>query len=289
MTTPELIADELCQTGENPLWHPFEQRLYWTDIPEGRLFRYDPASGTHEECYRGAPVGGFTIQPDGALLLFMSGGRIARWQAGRLQTIIPEIPAERANRFNDVIADPLGRVLCGTMSEQPESVPGRLYRLEPDGSLHLLLEGIGISNGLGFSLDHRQLYYTDSLRQEIYAFDFDLASGELSNRRVWLHTPPDGGVPDGLTVDAEGCIWSAFWDGSALQRYTPEGQILQRIEFPARKVSSLTFGGADCSDIYVTTALDGGNRASEGAGAGALFRLRLGIRGVPEFFSRLSI
>ena len=287
MIEPELIADYQCHIGENPLWHALERRLYWTDITRGRLFRYDPATGKHEQCYSGPPVGGFTVQADGTLLLFMARGAIAQWRDGHLNYIVEEIPDERESRFNDVIADPVGRVFCGTMPTPTR--PGRLYRLDPDGGLHLILEGIGVSNGMGFTLDRRRMYYTDSVARSIYLFDYDEKTGALANQRVWLHTPEGAGSPDGMTVDDQGSVWSARWDDSALYRYTPDGLEERRLAFPARKVSSVTFGGDDLGDLYVTTALTDGTKAEEGAGAGALFRLRLGIRGVPEFFSRVRI
>ena len=288
MPQPELIVDIECQLGENPLWHPMEKRLYWTDIINGVLYRYDPQSGRHEECYRGESVGGFTIQADGALLLFMAQGVIARWQEGKIEVLIEGIPAEREGRFNDVIADPAGRVFCGTVAQEVGVRPGRLYRLDTDGSLHVLLEGIDISNGLAFSRDRKHLFYTDSGKRQIYRFDYEQASGALTNQRVWLETPAGAGVPDGMTVDAQDHIWSARWDDSALYRYTPEGIEELRIEFPARKVSSVTFGGPELSDIYVTTALEHGSRAEEGAVAGGLFKINLGIRGAPEYFSRVK-
>jgi D-xylonolactonase len=283
---PELVADTLCHTGENPLWHPAERRLYWCDIPRGRLLRFDPATGRHETCAEGDPIGGFTLQADGALLLFMARGAIRTWRDGRLTTLIAELPDERDNRFNDVIADPAGRVFCGTMS--PPHRLGRLYRLDPDLSLTTMVEGVGTSNGMGFTLDRRQMYHTDSRVGEVYLYDYDAAAGALADRRLWLKTPPGEGRPDGLTVDAEGCVWSARWDGGILVRHAPDGRELARYPFPARKVSSVTFGGDDCSDIYVTTA-GGHNRAEEGPGAGALFRLRLGVRGLPEFPSRIGL
>jgi len=286
---PELVADYQCHIGENPLWHPMEQRLYWTDITRGKLFRYDPATGHHEQCYSGAPVGGFTLQADGALLLFMERGAIAKWRDGQLDYVVEEIPDELENRFNDVIADPVGRVFCGTVAMPVGTRPGRLYRLDTDGSLHVLLEGINVSNGMGFTLDRQHLYYTDSSPRHIYLFDYNDKTGTLTHQRVWLRTPEGAGVPDGMTVDAQGYVWSARWDDSALYRYTPGGVEEQRIEFPAKKVSSVTFGGDDLSDIYVTTALSDSSKAEEGAGAGALFRLRLGIRGLPEFFSRVML
>ena len=281
---PVLVADYQCITGEGPLWHPDEKRVYWLDIPLGRMFRYDPATGKHEQCYEGEMIGGFTIQDDGALLLFMARGAVKVWREGRLTTIIEEIPDERNSRFNDVIADPAGRVFCGTMPTKERL--GRLYRLDLDGKLTKLLEGIGCSNGMGFTPDRKRMYYTDSPKHEIYLFDYDQASGAITNQRVFVHTPEDEGAPDGMTVDAEGYVWGARWDGGCLVRYAPDGTEVLRVQFPARKVSSAIFGGDDYTDIYVTTA--GGNKKeTEGWGAGGLFRINLGIRGVPEFRSRI--
>jgi D-xylonolactonase len=281
---PELIADYACVTGEGPLWHPAEQRLYWVDIPKGRLFRYHPASGAHEMCFEGEPLGGFTIQADGALLLFMNRGAIKLWRDGVFTTLIEEIPDERETRFNDVFADPAGRVFCGTMPTRDRL--GRLYRLDADGTLTKLLDGIGCSNGMGLTPDQKQLYYTDSTAREIYLFDYDQASGAIGNRRLFASNPPEEGMPDGMTVDAAGYVWSARWDGGCLVRYAPDGMLERRVGFPAKKVSSVTFGGPDYTDIYVTTA-GGDNKPAEGAGAGALFRLNLGIQGRPEFQSRI--
>lgn len=293
---PELIADYGCVVGENPLWHPDEERLYWVDIDTGRLFRYHPASGQHEQCYAGDPIGGFTLQADGALLLFMARGAVRVWRAGRLTTLIDSIPEEINTRFNDVIADPAGRVFCGTMpvgappsAGGPEGGrPGRLYRLDPDLRLTRLLDGIGCSNGLGFTPDRRRLYYTDSIPREIYAFDYDPASGGLSGQRLFARTPAEGGLPDGLTVDAEGGVWSARWGGGSVVRYTPDGAEERRLAFPARRIASLTFGGSDYADLYVTTA-GGQDKTAFGPGAGALFRVRPGVRGVPEFRSRIGL
>ena len=283
---PELIADYECDTGEGPLWHPDEKRLYWVDIPAGRIFCYDPATGTHEQCYEGEVIGGFTIQSDGALLLFMAKGAVKIWREDGLTTIIDEIPDERDSRFNDVIADPAGRVFCGTMATKDRL--GRLYRLDLDGTLTKVLDGIGCSNGIGFTPDRKQMYYTDSRKQEIYLFDYDRDTGAITNQRLFAQTPEGEGVPDGMTVDAEGYVWSARWDGSCLVRYAPDGTEDRRIPFPAKKVSSAIFGGEDYTDIYVTTA-GGNNKEEEGSGAGALFRINLGIQGVPEFPSRIKL
>ena len=283
---PELIADYACRTGEGPMWHPLENRLYWLDIPAGRMFRYDPATGTHEPCYDGDVVGGFTIQADGALLLFMAGCAVKIWRNGEITTLIKGIPGEEQARFNDVIADPAGRVFCGTMATADR--PGRLFRLDTDGTTSQVVNDVGCSNGLGFTLDQSRMYYTDSTAREIYLFDYDPATGGIENRQVFVTVGPDDGIPDGMTVDADGCIWSARWDGGCLVRYTPDGKEERRIAFPARKVSSVTFGGINYDQMYVTTA-GGDNKPGEGEGAGALFRLVTDVRGVPEFYSRVCL
>ncbi|MBP0021416.1 MAG: SMP-30/gluconolactonase/LRE family protein [Cyanobacteria bacterium SBLK] len=284
--TPRLIADYQCHNAESPLWHSQQQKLYWTDIPTGRMFRYDPKSDRSEQVYSGESVGAFTIQEDGSLLLFKARGAIARWQAGKETVLIPELPEERETRFNDVIADPQGRVFCGTMPT-PQRL-GRLYRLDRDGTITQLLDGIGCSNGIAFSRDRQAMYYTDSPQREIYCFAYDEATGAIGDRQIYITTPENEGVPDGLTMDAEGYLWSARWDGSHLFRYNPDGEEVLRLPLPAKKVSSVTFGGKDCTDIFITTA-GGSDRAENGKGAGGVYTINLGIQGIPEFYSRIAI
>ncbi len=281
-----VVADYQCVTGEGPIWHPDEERLYWVDIPQGRLFRYNPQDGSHEQVYAGEQIGGFTIQTDGSLLLFMAKGAVGIWRAGQLTTLIESIPGEENSRFNDVIADPAGRVFCGTMPTPERG--GNLYRLDTDGTIHHLLSDIGVSNGLGFTPDRQQLYYTITRDKKIYLFDYAEATGAITNQRVFVDAANAPGGPDGMTVDAAGYVWSAHWDGSCLIRYTPEGIEERRVEFPTKKVSCVTFGGPDYTDMYVTTA-GGNNRAENGATAGALYHLNLGIKGVPEFRSHVGL
>jgi sugar lactone lactonase YvrE len=282
----EIVADCSCELGENPLWHPTEHRVYWCDINRGRIFRYDPASGLYEKCYEGRPIGGFTIQSDGSLLFFMDRGRVAIWREGVLIEIVPEVLAERSSRFNDVIADPRGRVLCGTVSTDKSK--GRLYRLDVDGSLHLLLEGIGCSNGMAFTLDRKGLYYTDSFAREIYLFDYDVDDGTISNRRVFARFGEMDGLPDGATLDSEGTLWSALWDGSSVVGLRKDGRIEKRIAVPTRKVTSITFGGMDYTDIYITTA-GGHTKDEDGPFAGGLFRMKALTPGLPEYLSSVQI
>ena len=275
-----------CELGENPLWHSTEKCLYWTDIPAGSVHRFDPRSGVVETVYQGGVVGGFTIQADGTLLLFMEGGRIGQLNHGKLRILVDETPDERTTRFNDVIADPMGRVFCGTLPTGQR--PGRLYRLDRDGRLTKLLEGIGCSNGLAFSPDRRHLYYTDSHAYAIYRFDYSEQTGDIANQQVFIRCLEADGFPDGLTRDSEGYLWSARWGGGCVIRYSPEGVEDQRIALPVKLVTSLTFGGPTFSEIYVTTARDTGVSAPD-LDSGAVFRLSTDIHGVAEFPSQIQI
>jgi len=283
------VADTRDHTGEGPLWHPDEAALYWVDIPDGELYRYDPAAGEHELVHETSVIGGYTIQDDGSVLLFEDGGRVELLDDGEVTTVVDGLPGEADSRFNDVIADPEGRVLCGTMPTADR--PGRLYRLETDGTIEVLRDDVALPNGLGFSPDLETLYFAESEARTVHRYDYDRASGEIEAREPLLDV--DGPeIPDGLTVDADGDVWIAFWDGGRIGRYAPDGTEVERVEFPARKVSSVTFGGPDYDVAYATTALGpgegpAGTRVDEGDGAGALFRFRPEASGRPEFRSRI--
>lgn len=282
------IADVEAHTGEGILWHPSMQRLFWVDIPNGRLFSYNPRTREPAlEYERDGAIGGFTMQTDGDLLLFEEDGRIETWNPGTRETTVvrAEIPEERGSRFNDVIADPLGGVFCGTMPQGDS--PGRLYRLATDGDLTMVADDVGISNGLGFTPDLTGLYHTETTRDRIYRYEYDPVTGAVGDRTTFVDASAEPGHPDGLTVDAQGCVWSARWDGGRVVRYGADGGRRGEWQFPARKVSCVTFGGPAYQTAFVTTALAGSSRESEGAGAGAVFRFDPGVRGISEFTSAI--
>lgn len=282
-----LVVQERCATGEGPIWSVQEGCLYWVDIPRGHVFRYDPAAGSHELWHSGGPVGGITLQADGALLLFGERGRIQRRQNGRLTTLVEEIPAERQTRFNDVIADPLGRVFCGTMPGPDH--PARLYRLELDGSLALVLDNLGQANGMGFTPDAGAFYFTDTKAGTITRYAYDPADGSLSSPALFARLPGDYPVMDGLTVDAAGRVWSARFGGSCVVGYDPAGREVTRIELPTSRVTSAGFGGADGRDLFITTAGGDETTPAEDPGAGGLYRLRMAIPGRSEYLSRVRL
>lgn len=281
---PELIADYASTVGESPLWHPAQNSLLWSDIPAGRLYSYNPSLNRHRQFYEGRPVGGLTIQQDGSLLLFKDRGTITQWNDGDEVTVIPEIPEERELRFNDAIADPAGRVYCGTFTR---GHLGRLYRLDPDGSLTRLLDGIGCSNGMAFTPDLTAFFHTDSFAGTISRFDYDASDGSIRNPKVFYTVPEQEGMPDGCTIDSEGYLWFALWGGSRLVRLDPGGSLDASFRLPVQRPTSLTFAGPDLTDIYVTS--EGGPwRTGEDPLAGALFRLQCQLPGRPEYFSQVA-
>ena len=282
---PERVVDCRCQTGENPRWHPDERRLYWIDIPAGLLYRSGAETGTYEICYQGEPIGGFTIQDDGGILLFQDHCAIRLWQQGRVTTLREELPGERITRFNDALADPFGRVFSGTMPA--EGHPASLYRLDPDGTVTRVLEGRGQSNGMGFTPDLTGFYWTDTRRRTISRFSYDVNTGALSSERVVVRVAEGDGVPDGMCVDVEGYIWSAHWGAGCVVRYDPDGREVQRVRFPAAQASCPTFGGDDYTELFVATA-GGDDRSKNGTGAGAVFRLRPEVPGMPGCRSRIN-
>ena len=291
--SPEILIDCQDSNAENPLWHPHHQYLYWTDIPCGEMFRYFPHTDTYERIYQGEPVGGFTIQSDGSLLLFKTKGTVEIWNEGETTTIIDSIPEAINTRFNDAIADPEGRVYSGIIAT--ENTQGKLYRINLDGSYDVVAEGFLLPNGMGFDRDYTHLYFTDSERGTIYRFDYDRATGDLSNQQTLIEIPKSEGVPDGLTVDNEDYIWSARWDGGHLYRYSRDGEEVMRIELPTAKVSCVTFGGENYDRMFISTAKDGNKcvslkeKWSSDNPAGDIFHLQTGIKGRSELLSRICL
>ncbi len=241
--------------GEGPLWHPIENRLYWVDITAGDLYRSNETLTDYHRTHFKTDLGAVAFTDQGGLIL-AAGDGFAFWAPGEQEPQVFWNPAadRPAVRLNDGKVDPAGRFWAGTLDMDRQQ--GHLYRIDPDSSHHIILDGIGISNGLGWSPDRKTMYYTDSYRYAIYAFDFDLGSGDIRNRRIFVRLPKDKReiVPDGLCVDAEGYVWSAQWNGSQVVRYTPDGEQTLSVSVPAQRVTSCCFGGKDLKDLFITTA-----------------------------------
>lgn len=241
--------------GEGPLWHPKEGRLYWVDIEAGDLYysnhKLNNVTKTHFE----TSLGAFCFKRVGGFILATGDGFLA-WEGGESKTrlIWNPLPARSEVRLNDGKVDPAGRFWAGSMDIH--RLEGKLYRLDPDGSQHILLDKIGISNGLGWSPDRKTMYYTDSHQRTIFAFDYELETGAIHNRRTFVQLPSNGRdvVPDGLCVDAEGCLWSAQWNGWQVVRYDPQGIPILKVMVPAQRVTSCCFGGDTGDQLFITTA-----------------------------------
>lgn len=279
----ETLLDAHCELGENPLWQAENGCLYWTDITAGKLHRLHLASSDHAIIYQGDPVGGFTRQADGTLLLFRVNDIAVLHQDGQVQTLIP-FADEGSTRFNDVIADPEGRVFAGTIGKSDTS--GGLFRIDRDGTLTLLFRGTGVSNGMGFSADLSTFYWTCSTRRQIYAFPYHRHDGSLGEPHLLYQASEKEGIPDGMAVDVEGNLWSARWDGYAIRKHAPDGTVLDHIPFPVAKISSLCFGGPERNEILVTTA--GGTPQGESED-GAIYRYRSGVKGAEKYPSKILI
>lgn len=251
----EHLFDTHCRLGEGPLWHPSEQRLYWVDIENQDLYQSNAALTDYTKVHFPTPIGAFGfIRTGGLVLAVQDGFAVSDGTPDTLTKIWQPYPDREDIRMNDGKVDPTGRFWAGTLD--PVHAQAALYRLDPDGGHHTVLQGLGISNGLGWSPDRKTMYVTDSLRYTIYAFDYDLATGAISNQRDFLKLPKDarGIVPDGLCVDAEGCIWSAHWNGWQIVRYSPAGEPLLEINLPTQLVTSCCFGGPKNDQLFITTA-----------------------------------
>ncbi|MDD5679417.1 MAG: SMP-30/gluconolactonase/LRE family protein [Kiritimatiellae bacterium] len=292
-TTPnpfEIFADCRCLVGEGPLWNETDQALYWVDIVNGEIFRKRLDAATHDfERFRLeiGKIGGMVFTRDRALLLFAAQGRVWRWQPGATPVQQAELPAAAHTRFNDVIADPAGRICCGIAPAEKGDV-GSLWRMETDGRFSCLEPATaGMPNGMGFSPDRKYFYFTVSNEKVIYRYDYVPDARPLANRVALIKVPENEGVPDGLTIDSEGCLWSAQWNGSRLVRYSPAGKKMQEYRFPIAKISCVTFGGLNFSNIFITTANHPWNETDYGKyRAGAVFRLKQSVRGLPEYFTQ---
>lgn len=286
----EALVNEHCVCGENPLWDEQKNLLFWEDIPNGFVFEWNPQTHTHRKIYDDELVGGFTFQSDGKLLLFRDHNIALLEEDGSVRVLTREIPAE-TGRFNDVMADPEGRVFAGTGGDATCTMCCGLLRLGLDGSLTRLFEGTTCSNGMGFTPDLKQMYWTDSTARKIFVFDYDRATGQLANRREFYSAPDNAGTPDGMAIDVEGCIWSAHWGGFGVFRFDPAGKLMDKVELPVEKVTSVAFGGQNLDELYITTA--GGtarkNRTVvEDTPDGTLYRVHVGVKGQPEFRSRIA-
>jgi sugar lactone lactonase YvrE len=290
----EPVGDVTAALGEGPYWVPEDDCLLWVDIEGARLHRtYFPARETVTDSP--GPVsaafpavgGGILIAGGAALTLLFPAERGGQWVA----RTIADTPARDGIRFNDAGVDPAGRVWVGSMHVTEAEPLGELYRLDPGGRLNPVVKNVTVSNGLGWSPDGSRLYYADSPLRRVDVFDYDPATGEAFSRRTFADLSAAEGVPDGLTVDADGCVWVAMWGGSALRRLTPDGEPDAVLPVPVSQPTSCAFGGPDLADLYITSARVGLTEDELAAQplAGRLLHVRPGPVGLPSTTAKAAI
>ncbi len=282
----ELIWDAHADIGEGPLW--WEDRLYWVDIPAGNLYTYIPKTDERLTVNLPHKIGTVVPRASGGLVLALDNGLALFDPKTEKLTSLPNPPAEiLAGRFNDGKCDPRGRFWAGTKARKDGVAVGSLYRLDTDFQCHEMLTGIGCSNGITWSLDETRMYYIDTNKNNVMEFAYDIETGGIDDGRVLVSKPLDRseGAFDGMTMDDQGRLWIGLWQGCSVVCFDPGfGEIVDKIEVPAKNVTACWFGGDDLRDLYITTAI--GNMTEEELQryphAGGLYRCRPGATGLPS-------
>ncbi len=273
--------------GESPVWHPEDQSLYWVDIQSRQIHRFHPATGSNQTfdlpeivtCIAPRAAGGLvlTLRKDFASF------EPAALTLERLGEVEPNLPN---NRFNDGKCDPQGRFWAGTMDAVHWSAPaGNLYRLDPDKTITRMQPNVICSNGSGWSPNGRKMYYTESFRYTIFVYDFDPCTGAISNRLPFATLDSNsGGFPDGMTVDADGFVWSNVVGLGRIHRYDPQGKLERIVQLPVPRATDCTFGGPDLKTLYVTSARETMSPEQLAAAplSGSLFAIDCDVRGLPS-------
>lgn len=294
----ECVVAQANHLGESPLWDVEQSVLYWVDgtgrrVGQPSIWRFDPRTGETRHWSLEHDVGAMALRRDGnAVLALDDGFYFFDFASGKLDLIHKIDPDQPRSRLNDGKVDRRGRFFAGGMDDKEELTMCGLWRLDADLSVTQVEQGIICSNGPCWSPDDRTFYFADTFQQVMWAYDYDLESGTLANRRDFASTRNDPGFFDGSTVDAEGCVWNALVIGGDLIRYTPDGREERRIGMPVKNITSVMFGGEHLDEIYVTSMARVSHPATHDHfvrearaqfGAGGLFRIRgLGIRGIPE-------
>ncbi len=282
----ELLIDAHALVGEGPIWDADANVLWWVDIMSSELYAYDPQTGENREWNVGQHVGTVVQRASGGLMLALRDGFAAfDPDSGKLEMLADPEAHLPGNRFNDGKCDPGGRFWAGTMAYEDHSDQGSVYRMDIDHSVHKMIENIGVSNGIIWSLDAKTMYYTDSLDYAIRAYDYDVGTGGISNERIIIDFPQEMGIADGFTIDEEGMLWVAHFGSSRVRRWNPDtAAVLAEIELPTASITACAFGGPNLDQLYITCAMLGMSDAEKAQQphAGGLFVAEVGVRGLPS-------
>ncbi|MBB4641861.1 SMP-30/gluconolactonase/LRE family protein [Rhizorhapis suberifaciens] len=286
------VLQARAELGEGPRWHPDEQRLYWVDIACNELHRLDPVSGRDECRPFDDPVGCFAFVDGGGLMLAMKNGfALLREFHLKPEQFGDQILAGQPElRFNDGRTDPQGRFWVGSVNTAKSARNAALYRLEGDGSILQVEGGMLTCNGAAFSPDGRRFFHADTPSHAVRLYDFDGEGGTIANGRIFHQFPLGEGRPDGASVDAEGCYWTALFDGGRVVRLSPDGEVLTEIALPAPRPTMICFGGPDYRTAFVTTARTGLSKEALEMDplSGSIFSFDVDVPGIAETTFRLG-
>lgn len=287
MATADLVLDAKAKLGEGPFWHGREKRLYWVDIESKILNIFDPGDRTNRAIHLPSRIGTAAPTTGRDLLVALEDG-IYRLdpETEALTKIVDPEPDRTDNRFNDGKCSPEGRFWAGTMSLERKIGAASLYCLHPDGRIEMKASDVTTSNGLAWSAGGTTMYYIDTRKQSVRAFDYDVDTGNIANERVVVEVPENMGHPDGMTIDNDGMLWVALFHGGAVSRWNPEtGELIEKHDVPAKNVTACTFGGEDLETLYITTARIATTDAEleRYPEAGGVFSLRTGVGGQAAF------
>jgi sugar lactone lactonase YvrE len=271
--------------GEGPVWDEQEGRLYWVDILSGKLFQYDPYQKRNKAFDMGEHLGCVALREEGGLVIARQSGFVFFDPKQRKVTSITESKFQSPDsRFNDGKCDPSGRFWAGTLSYDLEEGAGSLYCLDQNLDAQVKLRELTIPNGMAWNRKGDKFFFIDTPTRKVQAFDYDNASGEISNLVLVKRLDEEEGFPDGMTIDREGALWIALYDGGKVIRIDPDsGEILFEVHLPVPQVTSCTFGGADFSELYITTGREHMSEKdiNQWPLSGSLFKVELPFKGWP--------
>lgn len=273
--TPIAVVNIPTILGEGPIWSVVENTLLRLDIFRPSINIYDPQTGRNDVIPVAETIYAVGFAAGGGYIASLDSGFVLLGHDGQQLRRLADPNAGRAVNFNDGRVDRRGRFWSGTMAKDWKSAIGSLWRLEQDGSVAEIDTGVILANGIGFSPDDKVFYFTDFAKRTVFAYPFDIATGTLGKREIFVTLAEGDGSPDGMTVDAEGFVWIAHWDGWCVTRHDPKGREVARIDFPVQRPTSVAFGGADLSTLYITSATMGltGDQLEQAPLSGSLFAI----------------